>query len=366
MTLLLAVWLARCGWNVRVVRHLVVFLVVVAFFNVVNGISLAPGDVRIPWQLLAVATIFVPTAALVFYGAYQAREGRRPWTLKLWLVAATLAVFTVVFPASWAIQRDGKVVAGPVVMMYGLTYLTLAVLAFELTRVAIKEEDDVPKRRSMLWLALGFAFLPAYVSTSEFFFIDVLRVVSLSGVFLQVAHYMAIAAGLVLVALFVLLARAALRTKKEQQKVDVAWFLLALIGPGLSVLVLMLFVAFNAFELRMSVAVEGVWAMLFPMFAAFAVARYQSFGMTMDSRPGLRIILFGMLFPLAFGLGWLAGQNSFQEAPKWLVGLIFTGLLLPFVKILWEQTHVWASKILGMPPDPKIAKPVRGGGDGDA
>lgn len=366
MSLLLAVWLARVGWKVLAVRHLVVFLVTAALFNVANGITLAAGTVAIPWQVLAIATILTPAAALSFYGAYKAGDDGRPWTMKLWPAAVGLVVLTMAFPALWARPGPDGIVYGPVFTLYGLNYLLFAALAFELTRDAIKEEQDASKRRSMLWLALGFSFLPAYVATSELFFIDVLGLVDVEGVFFSIAHFVSLVGGAVLLAMFFLLVRAAIRTEADQQKVDVAWFLLVLIGPGVSVLLQMLFVAFNAFDAQMSVAVEGVWAMLLPVFAAFAVARYQSFGMTTDSRPGLRIILFALLFPLAFGLGWMAGQNSFQGTPEWIVGLIFVGLTLPFVKVLWQQAHVWASRILGMRPDPDIVPPVKKRGGDDA
>ncbi len=358
MSVFLAIWLGKSGFRVLVVRHLVVFLVTFASFAVANGLALG-GGVEVPWQLLALATIFVPAAALGFYGAYQATDGRRPWTLWLWPFAALVAILTMLVPSLWARVEGGEVVLGPVFMIYGLNYLIFAVLAFELTRDAVKEVDNADKRRSMLWLGLAFSFLPAYISTSELFFVDVMGLVPVEGLFFTVAHYMSVAAGVVLLAMFVLLARAAIVTDADEQKVDVAWFLLVLIAPGATVMVQLLFIAFDAFNSQMSVAVEGVWAIMFPMLAAFAVARYQSFGVTNDSRPGLRLIIFSLLFPLAFGLGWMAGNNSFPDTPTWLVGLIFVAMLLPFVKVLWRLAMTWTCLILGVPDDESPATEVQ-------
>lgn len=362
MTLLLAVWLARVGGKIPVVRHLAILLVTLSVYDVANGIALSAGTFPVPWFILPVALILTPAATLGFYGAYRNGQRLSPmdkswvgkWMIRIWPAAIVLATVTIFVPQLWV--RDGN--AGPLFILVGVTYVLFAVLALELTRDAVKETEDAGKRRSMLFLALGFSFVPAYVATSELLFLDILKLQETTGLFFSLAHYIAIGAGVVLVAMFVILARAALKTKQEQQKVDVAWFMLVLVGPGISVMIQLLFILFGAYNLQLSVAIEGVWAMLFPLMAALAVARFHSFGITGDSRPGLRILLFGILFPVVFAFGWMAGLNSFPNAPAWVIALIFMAALAVFSKMLWRQSDKWAGAVLGIPEANEYIKEV--------
>lgn len=345
LSLALAGWLASCGGRKPVVRALIVFLVARAFFDVGNGLSLGSGLVP---SLLPMATMVLPGAAITFYGAYQKERGHPvAWTRFGWPVSMLLLAAFLVAPGLWF---DGDRF-GPLVLVLGLIYLLYAALALDLGRHAL-EETDLRRRRSLLWLGLGFAFLPAYASMSDLLFIDVLNLTPVTDTWLKMAHYASLVAGALLIALFALLARDAAVTDDEAHKVDVAWVMAVLVLPAITVLAVWGLVAANVGTVGATVPVEGTWSIIHPLFVALAVARYGAFGLDVRARRGLQILLMLALFPLAFGLGWMAGTNSLPEQPTWLVATVFAAALLPFLKPLWKATDGWAGRILGVEEDP--------------
>lgn len=341
LSLALAWWLATCGWNKPVIRALVLFLGARAFFDVANGLSLGSSLAPI---LLPMATVIMPGAAIAFYGAYQRDHGRAArWADFGWPLSFMLLATFLVLPGLWF---DGERF-GPLVLVLGLIYLMYAAMALDLGRHAI-QETDLRKRRSLLWLGLGFSFLPSYAATSDLLFIDILALTPLEDLWLKMAHFASLAAGATLFALFILLARDAIATDDEDHKVDVAWILAVLVLPTLSVLALWGLIALNLTDSSKTVAIEGAWSVIHPVFIALAVARYGAFGLDVRARRGLQILLLVALFPTAFGLGWMAGVNSLPDSPTWLVATIFAVALLPFIKLLWGVTDNWAGRILGV------------------
>lgn len=346
LSLALGAWLASCGWGKPAVRALVLFLFARALFDLANGLALASGAFSPPPWVLPVATLLLPGAAITFYGAYHREHGHEvQWTRFGWPVSVMLVALYLVVPQTWAYTSDGDIHFGPLFVFYGLNYLLYAALALDLGRHAIKA-DGLRRRRSLLWLGLGFAFLPAYVSASDFLFIDILKERVLVDGWVAAAHWVSVAAGLVLLALFGLLARNTVQTKDEAHKVDVAWMLGALVVPLLTVLIIWGLRAANVASIAALVGAEGLWSVLHPIFVAVAVARFGVFGLELRAVRGLQWMLMVALFPLAFGLGWMAGINSLPNQPTWLVATIFAVALLPFSKVLWGLTGNWAHKIL--------------------
>lgn len=341
LSLALAWWLATCGWNKPVIRALVAFLAARAFFDVANGLSLGSALAPI---LLPMATMVLPGAAIAFYGAYHREHGDEVgWTRFGWPVSLLLLALFLILPGLWFNGNR----FGPLVVVLGLIYLMYAGIALDLGRRAVQEQD-LRRRRSLLWLGLGFSFLPSYAATSDLLFIDILKLTPVSDFWLQTAHVASLLAGAALFALFILLARDAIRTEDEEHKVDVAWILAVLVLPTVTVLALWGFIALGLADGGKTVAIEGAWSVIHPVFVALAVARYGAFGLDVRARMGLRVMLLLAFFPTAFGLGWMAGVNSMPDQPTWLVATIFAVALLPFIKLLWGVADTWAGRILGV------------------
>ncbi len=347
LSLSLAAWLASCGWRKPVIRALVIFLVSRAFFDVGNGFAFGGTGAATAW-FLPVATLLLPGAALSFYAAYQKERGRRAeWGRFAWPISMLMAALFFIAPSLWfGTAQAGSL--GPMVIVYGLIYFLYAALALDLGMNAL-EEDDLKRRRGLLWLGLGFAFLPAYVSFSDLLFIDVLQRAVITNVWLAISHWVSVAAGLLVFALFILLARDAIKTENDSAKEDVAWVLAVFVLPGVSVLALWGLDALNLVAVAASVGAEGFWSVIHPLFVALAVARFGAFGLDVRARSGLKWMLFVGLFPLAFGLGWMAGINSLPNQNPAVVATVFALLLAPFSKWLLEAANNWAGRILGIP-----------------